>query len=135
GVDAIAHAVEAAVTRRRSELSLLYAREAFRLTIGQLARVLEQPEDLESRARMQLGAAYAGMAIELSMLGAAHAAANPLTAHYGIIHGQAVGTMLPHVVRFNARESAARAAYRELALVAGLVENGTSPDAAADRVA
>jgi alcohol dehydrogenase len=67
------------------------------------------------------------MAIELSMLGAAHAAANPLTTRYGIIHGQAVGMMLPHVVRFNAEESVAREAYSELARDTGLVEKGTSP--------
>ena len=35
------------------------------------------------------------------MLGAAHALANPLTARYGIVHGEAVGLMLPHVIRFN----------------------------------
>ena len=64
---------------------------------------------------MLLGAAFAGTAIENSMLGAAHAAANPLTAHYGIVHGEAVGIMLPHVVRFNARDARARRAYAELA--------------------
>jgi alcohol dehydrogenase len=127
GLDAIAHALETAVTRRRNELSLLYAREAFRLTVTHLEWVLEQPERLEARAQMQLGAAYAGMAIELSMLGAAHAAANPLTAHFGIVHGQAVGMMLPHVVRFNAAESAAREAYAEMARAAGLLEKGESP--------
>ena len=47
------------------------------------------------------------------MLGAAHACANPLTAHYGIAHGVAVALMLPHVVRFNA--PAAEQGYRELA--------------------
>jgi alcohol dehydrogenase len=36
------------------------------------------------------------------MLGAAHACANPLTAKHGIVHGFAVGLMLPHVIRFNA---------------------------------
>ena len=35
------------------------------------------------------------------MLGATHALANPLTARYGIVHGQAIGLMLPHVIRFN----------------------------------
>jgi alcohol dehydrogenase len=38
------------------------------------------------------------------MLGAAHSCANPLTAHYGIVHGSAVGAMLPSVIRFNAEE-------------------------------
>src|SRR5437667_1323667 len=33
GIDAIAHSVETAVTRKRNELSMLYSREAFRLTI------------------------------------------------------------------------------------------------------
>ena len=37
---------------------------------------------------------------------AAHSAANPLTAHYGIVHGQAVGLMLPQVIRFNAADPA-----------------------------
>ena len=43
------------------------------------------------------------------MLGAAHALANPLTAEFGIAHGQAIAVMLPHVVRWNGQ-----AEYREL---------------------
>ncbi len=54
------------------------------------------------RASMLLGAHLAGAAIEASMLGAAHACANPLTARFDITHGIAVGLMLPHVIRFNA---------------------------------
>src|SRR5262249_49399757 len=54
-----------------------------------------------ARGNMQLGANLAGLAIENSMLGAAHACANPLTAHYGITHGVAVGILLPHVIRYN----------------------------------
>ena len=65
------------------------------------SRVLAEPDDLDARSGMQLGAAFAGLAIENSMLGAAHALANPLTAKYGIVHGQAIGLMLPHVIRFN----------------------------------
>lgn len=55
-----------------------------------------------ARASMLLGAHLAGAAIEKSMLGAAHACANPLTAKFRITHGVAVGLMLPHVIRFNA---------------------------------
>ena len=103
GIDALAHAVETAVTKKRTPLSAMYSHEAFRLCIGSLERVLRDPRDLEARSMMQLGAAFAGTAIENSMLGAAHSAANPLTAHYGIVHGQAVGLMLPAVIAFNAR--------------------------------
>jgi alcohol dehydrogenase len=120
GVDAIAHAVESAVTRKRTALSAVFSREAFRLCVGNLERVLARPDDLEARAAMQLGAAFAGTAIENSMLGAAHSAANPLTAHHGVVHGQAVGVMLPAVVRFNVQQPETRALYADLAAAAGL---------------
>ncbi len=82
-------------------MSLTFSREAWRHLAASFLRVLEDPNDLEGRTGMQLGACLAGMAIENSMLGAAHALANPLTASYGIVHGEAVGIMLPHVIRFN----------------------------------
>ncbi len=68
--------------------------------------MLDDPDDLEARGGMQLGACFAGLAIENSMLGATHALANPLTTRYGIVHGQAIGLMLPHVIRFNGGGSA-----------------------------
>ena len=61
---------------------------------------------------MLLGAHQAGIAIEQSMLGAAHACANPLTARYGTTHGVAIAVMLPHVVRWNAAQVGDR--YGEL---------------------
>jgi alcohol dehydrogenase len=115
GIDAIAHAVETAVTRKRNFLSDMLSREAFKHCAPSLAAVLQNPSDIEGRARMLCGAALAGLAIENSMLGAAHAAANPLTAHFGIVHGQAVGMMLPFVVQFNASDPEAARAYAELA--------------------
>lgn len=115
GIDAIAHAVETAVTKKRNPFSLMYSYAAFRLLVPSLPRVLSNPDDVEARGRMLLGAAYAGTAIENSMLGAAHSAANPLTAHFNIVHGQAVGMMLPLVVRYNAADPDALQGYAELA--------------------
>lgn len=115
GIDAIAHAVETAVSKARNAFSLVYSHSAFKLCVKSLPEVLVNPSDIEARGAMLLGASLAGLAIENSMLGAAHAAANPLTAHYGIVHGQAVGMMLPHVVRFNGEDAVARRAYAELA--------------------
>jgi len=130
GIDAIAHAVETAVTTKRNPVSQMLSREAFRLCIGALPRVLAKPDDLEARAEMQLGAAFAGAAIENSMLGAAHAAANPLTAHFGITHGHAVGLMLPHVVQFNAA-APAQTIYARLAVEAGIAAASESLERAA----
>jgi alcohol dehydrogenase len=115
GIDTITHAVESAVTKKRNALSLMYSHEAFKLAIASFPQVLSAPKDIEARGRMQLAAAFAGIAIENSMLGASHSAANPLTAHYNVVHGMAVGMMLPHVIRFNAEDPIARRAYAELA--------------------
>jgi len=114
GLDAVTHAVETAVTRKRNALSAVFSREAFRLVSANLPRVLAAPDDLDARAAMQVGAAMAGAAIENSMLGAAHSAANPLTARFNVVHGNAVAAMLPHVVRFNAQDAATRSLYDEL---------------------
>ena len=103
---------------RGNALSQTFSRQAWNLLNRNFERVLHQPDDLAARADMQLGAHLAGMAIETSMLGCAHACANPLTAHYGMTHGVAVGVMLPHVIRFNA--AAVDPLYAELAQDAGL---------------
>ena len=111
-VDALSHAVETYVTTKRNPVSMILSKESFRLLTTNFETVFSDPNNLDARSGMQLGAAFAGLAIENSMLGASHALANPLTATYGIAHGQAVGTMLPHVVRFNGVEF--EELYREL---------------------
>jgi alcohol dehydrogenase len=103
GFDAIAHAVETYVTTKRTPVSEIFSREAWTLLEHNYERVLTQPDDLEARGAMQLGAFYAGVAIENSMLGATHACANPLTARYGTAHGAAIAMLLPSVVRWNER--------------------------------
>jgi alcohol dehydrogenase len=102
GFDAIAHAVETAVTQKRTPLSDTFSQQAWKLLTGAYERVLLQPADVEARSAMMIGAHLAGMAIEQSMLGAAHACANPLTAKSNIPHGLALAMLLPHVVRWNA---------------------------------
>ena len=106
GFDAIAHAVETAATTRGTAMSDCFAREAWRLLETNFESVLDRPNDINARAAMQLGAFYAGLAIEQSMLGAAHACANPLTARYQITHGVALAIMLPYVVRWNSGPAA-----------------------------
>jgi alcohol dehydrogenase len=126
GMDAVVHAVESAVTTLRSEDSARFSHEAFRLAQAALPRVLIDPADVEARGEMLKAACFAGMAIELSMLGAAHSLANPLTQVFDIHHGQAVGMMLPHVVRFNAEDAPTAAIYAELARSADLAPAGAS---------
>lgn len=124
GYDAMAHAVESFVCTKRTARSQALSLEAWRLLDAHYDRVLAAPNDVAARAAMQLGAFYAGTAIELSMLGAAHACANPVTAKYGTTHGHAIAILLPHVVRWNA--IAAESLYAELF--------GASAEALAERL-
>jgi alcohol dehydrogenase len=125
GFDAIAHAVETYVTTKRTPISEIFSREAWVLLERNYERVLAQPSDLEARGAMQLGAFYAGVAIENSMLGATHACANPLTARYGTAHGAAIAMLLPAVVRWNERAVSDR--YETLLNLSSVSDQNPNP--------
>lgn len=110
GIDAITHAVETAATTRRNDASRTLSKQAWQLLESSVERTISAwakstASNVQDRANMLLGAHLAGCAIQNSMLGAAHATANPLTAKYNITHGIAVGLMLPYVVRFNCEDN------------------------------
>ncbi len=125
GVDALAHAIESHVSTAATPASRTFSREAWRLLAANLPGVTADGGTIATRSAVQFGAALAGLAIEHSMLGAAHALANPLTAAHGLVHGLAVGVMLPHVVRFNG--TACGDAYADLLDDLGL--NATADEA------
>ncbi|MBX3438526.1 MAG: iron-containing alcohol dehydrogenase [Planctomycetaceae bacterium] len=128
GIDAVSHAVETYVTRKRNPVSQVFSRAAWQAIGPSFPTVCREPSDpaaptsqgadIEARAAMQLGAHWAGAAIENSMLGATHSMANPLSAHFHLTHGVAIGVMLPHVIRYNA--PAVGPLYGELAADVGL---------------
>ncbi len=133
GIDAVAHAIESFVCTKRNPISNMCSVAAFRYLEPNLETVLRAPGNLPARSAMQVGAYLAGMAIENAMLGVCHSCANPLTAHYGLTHGIAVGVMLPHVIRFNA--PAAGLLYAELVEAAGLSGNRPAGEVLAERIA
>jgi alcohol dehydrogenase len=130
GIDALSHAVESHVSRAATPASRIFSQQAWRLLATNLPRVFAAGGDVAAREAVQLGAAWAGLAIENAMLGAAHALANPLTAAHRVVHGQAVGLMLPHVVRFNA--ASCGVAYAELLRDIGI---DAVPETAGERLA
>lgn len=114
GIDALSHALESFVTTKRNAISQLFARRAWKLLAqsfpvvvsiaasnGSASPTTSASTILAARGNMLLGSHLAGAAIENSMLGATHALANPLTAHFEVTHGLAIGVMLPHVIRYN----------------------------------
>jgi alcohol dehydrogenase class IV len=135
GYDALSHAVESYVTTKRTALSGLFARDAWRLLEAHYERVLEAPADVAARGAMLVGAHEAGIAIEQSMLGATHACANPLTARYGTGHGLAIAVMLPRVVRWNS--ASVGSGYAELLACMQTAQpaSGAGPADAGERLA
>lgn len=133
GIDAMTHAIESYVTLKRNPVSKMFARQAWQLLSQSFPVIMERPDDVEARGNMLLGAHFAGAAIENSMLGAAHATANPLTAHFDTVHGIAVGVMLPHVIRWNATEVGEL--YRELAMAAGWAGRGDTAETGSEALA
>jgi alcohol dehydrogenase len=114
-LDALSHALESAVCTKRNAISSSFSTEAFHLIASAIHDVLAGTADLKTRGRMLHGAALAGCAIENSMLGAAHATANPLTARFNIPHGLAVTMMLPNVIWLNQSDPEIAAIYQGLA--------------------
>lgn len=135
GLDAIGHALETAVTTARNERSSAYARAAFLLACSSFGCVLREPTNIDARGDMLRMASLAGLAIEHSMLGAAHALANPLTARFDVVHGHAVALMLPAVVRHNAGDPTAAAIYAGLARDGGLCPPEAQTEAACEALA
>lgn len=142
GIDAVSHALESFVTTKRNAISQLFARRAWRL-LGQAFPVVvsingaspKSPAAIHTaRGNMLLGSHLAGAAIENSMLGATHALANPLTAHFNVVHGLAIGVMLPHVIQYNSE--VAGGMYGRLAADLGLcpADNPLAGSLIADRV-
>ena len=85
GIDAVAHAVESLVCTKANPFSRTFSLAAWRHLEPNFETVLREPDNLAARAEMQIGSHFAGMAIEGAML------------------GTAIGMLLPHVIRFNAR--------------------------------
>ena len=129
GIDAISHAVESYVTKKRGPVSQLFSSKAWGLLSNSFLKALHDPDDLEANGAMLLGAHFAGAAIENSMLGATHALANPISAHFNVTHGIAIGILLPHVLRYNGEDAEIAKLYGTLAEQLNLCERA-DPDAA-----
>jgi maleylacetate reductase len=101
-LNALAHCAEALYVKQRNDAADARALEGARL-IGQwLPEVVGAPRDVEARTRLLRGAAAAGEALALSMLGLGHAIAQALGGRYGLAHGAMNALALPPALRFNA---------------------------------
>jgi alcohol dehydrogenase class IV len=132
GIDAMVHAIEAYTSARlKNPVSDMLAREALKLLADNLLRACDQPDDIEARSRMLLGAHFAGVAFANAPVAGVHALAYPLGGHFHVPHGLSNALMLVHVLGHNM--PAAMTSYAELGtlLAPGLAGVGTQAQAQA----
>lgn len=130
GIKALDHSVEVAYSRRCNPYAQSLALGSIRLLSAHLPRTHADPEDLDSRAVLQLAAwqVLHGAVTTLANVGLNHAIVHRLGGWCGIPHGVATGITLPAVMELNRP-----AAIEQLAAVAsaGFGVQADSPEAAA----
>lgn len=124
GVDALVHAIEAVTIRRANALNDANGLQAIRLVVRHLKRAVEVPEDLAARGGMLIAACLAGMAIDGSGTGIAHAIGHALGTVGHIHHGRAVGLCLRVALAWNAEAAPER--HAAVAEAMGVARDGRS---------
>lgn len=112
GMDAVVHAVESFVAKKATSYSRLFAKEGFRLVFNNLEKVVEDPKNVELRAKVLLGSHYAGCSLFNSGGGPTGALSYPLGTNFNVPHGIAGAVFLPKVVEINVNKGST--AYTEL---------------------
>nr|WP_066399101.1 iron-containing alcohol dehydrogenase [Cytobacillus eiseniae] len=123
GLDALAHAMEAYVSRLATPLSDFYALHAMSLIGESLESAYHNGEDLKAREKMLLASCYAGIAFSNASTNLAHATARPLGARFDIPHGLSVALTLPFVIEFGLESGKER--YANAAKALGINKEGT----------
>ncbi|MFP4307252.1 MAG: iron-containing alcohol dehydrogenase [Desulfococcaceae bacterium] len=99
-IDALAHAVEAYVSRLASPFTELHSLKAIELIIQNLPVALET-RSLDALENLAIAGTSAGMAFSNASLGLDHALAHSLGGMLDVVHGLIHPVLLPHVMRFN----------------------------------
>lgn len=101
GVDALAHAVECFTSKKATPFSDTYALASAKLIFGNIRDAYNEPDNMEAKNAMMLGAFYGGVAITGSGTTAVHALSYPLGGKYHIAHGVSNAILFAHVMEFN----------------------------------
>lgn len=101
GMDALTQAVEAYWSKRSQPISDLYALGAIRRIMGNLADACQSGSP-EARTAMAEGSLMSGLAFSNTKTTICHSLSYPMTALYGVSHGQAVSVTLPAFLLWNA---------------------------------
>lgn len=103
GMDVLTHAIESYVSVMTSDYTRGLSLQAIKLTFDYLKSSVQE-NDKHSREKMHNASTMAGMAFANAFLGISHSIAHKIGGEYGIPHGRTNAILLPHVIRYNAKD-------------------------------
>ena len=101
GVDALAHVVECFTSKKATPFSDCYALEGAKLIFANIREAYNNPDNMDAKNKMLIGAYYGGIAITGSGTTAVHALSYPLGGKFHIAHGVSNAILFAHVMKFN----------------------------------
>jgi acetaldehyde dehydrogenase/alcohol dehydrogenase len=110
GMDVLTHAIESYVSVMASDYTRGLSLQAIKLVFENLENSVKRP-DAESREKMHNASTMAGMAFANAFLGISHSIAHKIGGEYGIPHGRTNAILLPHVIRYNAKDPSKHAMF------------------------
>jgi len=118
GLDAMVHAIEACTVKSSHPLVQAFGLHAIKLGVQNLKNCIDRPGDLDTRGELLMASTLAGMAIDASGTGIAHAIGHALGTIAGVHHGRAAALALDVVFLKNAE--AAPDIHSQIALALGV---------------
>lgn len=103
GMDVLTHAIESYVSVMASDYTRGLSLQAIKLTFDYLKSSVQE-NDKHSREKMHNASTMAGMVFANAFLGISHSIAHKIGGEYGIPHGRTNAILLPHVIRYNAKD-------------------------------
>ena len=101
GMNALAHGAECAYSPTRSPEAEALALACVERVVAALARVVDDPGDLDARTAMLEGAVLGGRCLQNASMGVHHGLSQLLGGRTGLPHGLVNALVLPHALRFN----------------------------------
>ncbi|MGY3704110.1 bifunctional acetaldehyde-CoA/alcohol dehydrogenase [Vagococcus martis] len=110
GMDVLTHAIESYVSVMASDYTRGLSLQAIKLVFENLEDSVKNP-NLENREKMHNASTMAGMAFANAFLGICHSIAHKIGGEYGIPHGRTNAILLPHIIRYNAKDPSKHALF------------------------
>jgi alcohol dehydrogenase len=104
GMDALSQTIESYWSIHSTSESKGYSKDALKLLLENLEGAVNSPTK-ENKEKVAKASNLAGKAINITFTTACHAISYPLTSHYGVSHGHAVGLTLGEMLNYIAKVS------------------------------